>query len=46
MDSFDTRVNRIGRRRAAAFFAKRIGFGLVVLYFAIAAYGRYFGGAA
>ena len=45
MDSFDARVNRMGRRRAVAFFAKRIGLALIVLYFAIAAYGR-FGGAA
>lgn len=40
MSEFDNRVNRIGRRRATAFFAKRIGLALVVLYFAVAAYGR------
>ena len=41
MNDFDTRVNEIGRRKAIAFFAKRLGAAVVILYFAIAAYGRY-----
>lgn len=41
MDELGRRVNAIGRRRAIAFFAKRIGAGLVIIYFAIAAYGRF-----
>lgn len=41
MDEFDRRVSHIGRRKALAFFAKRIGLLLVFLYFAIAAYGHF-----
>lgn len=43
MNEFDRRVRRIGRRKALAFFAKRLLLIAVVLYFAIAAYGRYHG---
>lgn len=38
---FDREVNKIGRRRALAFFGKRLLVGAVILYFAIAAYGRF-----
>jgi len=38
---FDREVNRIGRRKALAFFAKRLLIALAILYFAIAAYGHF-----
>ena len=41
MDEFDRRVRNIGRRKAGAFFAKRLAVIAVILYVAIAAYGRY-----
>lgn len=43
MGDFDREVHRIGRRRALAFFAKRLFWSAVILYFAIAAYGCYHG---
>ena len=42
-DEFTRRVNKIGRRKALLFFGKRLLLIATVLYFAIAAYGRFYG---
>lgn len=38
---FDREVGRIGQRNALTFFAKRLAVAVVLLYFGIAAYGRF-----